>query len=270
MCPGRALLQNKCADSQIIFHTTQRFDTGMGGPLMQEWLELLDEAVRTMPNLRFVANNPYEMWYAHKVQKATFITAQTIRPTGHWPDDVQLAFEAGDPDANAVVLQNYEPYLNEILLSNITNMNIPVDLLHHGRYGGAHGLAQYRCVIQFPYQVSVMAMYENLAAGVVLIVPSLSFYRSIAQALVNHGVGLYLNDLDTLETDPAGWAATEWWGPYFADVLVHFESWEHLERILSGQFEFHHHKQMVVQFMSEHSHQVVKQWSEILWCNCHC
>ena len=242
----------------------------MEGPLKQEWLELLNEAVRTMPNLRFVANNPYEMWYAHKIQKATFISAQTIRPTGHWPDDFQLDFEAGDPDANAVVLQNYEPYLTEILLSNITNMNIPIVTLYHGKYGGAHGLAQYRCVIQFPYQVSVMAMYENLAAGVVLIVPSLNFYRSIAQALVDHGVGLYLRDLDTLKSNPDGWAATEWWGPYFADVLVHFESWEHLERILSGQFDFHHHKQMVMQFMTEHSHQVVKQWSQILWCNCHC
>ena len=223
-----------------------------------------------MPNLRFVANNPFELWYAHKVQKATFITAQTIRPTGHWPDDFQLTFEAGDQEANAVVLQSYIPYLNEILLTNLTNMNISFVTLNHGSYGGALGLAQYRCVIQFPYQVSVMAMYENLAAGVVLLVPSLSFYRSIAQALVDHGVGLHLVHLDMLESDLDGWAATEWWGPYFADVLVHFESWEHLEHILSGKFNFQHHKTKVKGFMSLHSQLVVRQWSDMLWCDCQC
>ena len=237
-----------------------------------EWIKLLSEVVQEMPNVRFIANNPYEIWYAHSVQNATYINFQTIRPTGHWPNNSRLAFAAGDPEANVVVPQPHVPYLNDILISNLTTMGVPFVTLEHGRYGGAARLAQYRCVILIPYQVSVMSMYENLAAGVVMLVPSLSFYRSFAPALVQHGVGIFLEDLDALENDPLGWAATEWWGPYFADILVHFDSWEHLKQLLSGsgEFEFQHHKQVTKEFMTLHTRYALSQWSDLLWCRCDC
>ncbi len=57
---ARALImEHGCKESQIILHVTQRFDAGMEAQLKQEWIELLNNASTTMPNVRMVINNPY-------------------------------------------------------------------------------------------------------------------------------------------------------------------------------------------------------------------
>lgn len=267
---ARGLLENQCNDSQVVLHSTQRFDTGMEGQQKVEWLLLLEDKVRRMNNLHLIANNPYEVWYAHQVRHAKFFRPRLIRPSGHWPTGDQLAHDVGDSKANAVVLQQYLPYLNQILLGNLSMQGIQFQTLHHGKYGGAAGLAQYKCVIQFPYQVSVMAMYENLANGVALLVPSLQFYRSIARALLENGVTLHLVDLDVLEQRPLGWTAIEWWAPYFSDVLVHFDSWDHLKQLVTAGDDFKTHKQQVIKFMDRHNTTVLQQWSDFLWCRLPC
>ena len=119
-------------------------------------------------------------------------------------------------------------------------------------------------------QVSVMAMYENLASGVVLIVPSLSFYQAMARALLENGVGLHLVDLDLLEANLLGFTAIEWWAPYFSEVMIHFDSWHHLKDILSSSTDFQAHKQKVRDFMQVHTNIVLQQWSKLLWCDLHC
>ena len=269
---ARGLLEYQCNDSQIVLHSTQRFDTGMEGQQQVEWRLLLEDKVRKMKNLHLIANNPYEIWYAHQVRSAKFFKPRLIRPAGHWPKRDQLAHDinVGDSETNVVVLQQYLPYLNQILLGNLSIRGIQFQTLHHGKYGGAARLAQYRCVIQFPYQVSVMAMYENLANGVALLVPSLQFYRNIARALLENGVTLHLVDLDVLERRPLGWTAIEWWTPYFSDVLIHFDSWEHLTELLTDDDDFKTHKKQVVQFMNRHNATVLHQWSDFLWCRLPC
>jgi hypothetical protein len=227
---ARALIENNCSSSQIVLQVTQRFDAGMHGDLKREWIELLRWASTNMPNVRVIVNNPYESWYMQHVQNASFLKTNLIRPSGHWPKNA-LPRVTPPSDVSgkvAVVVQRYIPYLNKILLGNMTDMNITFTKLDHGQYGGAHGLASYRCVVQFPYQVSVMAMYENLAAGVALIVPSKTFYMSIAHSLHKNGVGLHLTDLPVLDRHPDGWDAMEWSNPYFKDALIHFDSWNHL------------------------------------------
>ena len=153
---ARALLQNRCNDSQIILHTTQRFDAGMEGDHKLEWTALIKDALVQMPNLYLVANNPYEVWYAQTVRKAKFFTPRLIRPTGHWPGKWQLKANIGDVNADAspaVVVQPYIPYLNHILLGNLSLLGMNVVMLQHQQYGGAAALASFKCVIQFPYQV---------------------------------------------------------------------------------------------------------------------
>ena len=114
-----------------------------------------------------------------------------------------------------------------------------------------------------------MAMYENLAHGVALVVPSLSFYQSIASALLDNGVALHLVDLEVLERRRLGWTAIEWFSNYFADVLVHFDSWEHLRYLLKTT-DFLVHKQEVHNFMRGHTADVLQQWSDMLWCKQDC
>ena len=154
---ARGLLENRCSNSQIILHTTQRFDAGMEGGQKAEWTTLVETAMKHMPNLFLVANNPYEVWYAHTVRKAKFFQPRLIRPTGHWPDNMQLDVQGGEMNAQttpAVVVQPYIPYLNHILLGNLSLLGVNFLTLQHQQYGGAAALAKYKCVIQLPYQVS--------------------------------------------------------------------------------------------------------------------
>lgn len=112
-------------------------------------------------------------------------------------------------------------------------------------------------------------MYENLASGTVLVVPSLSFYRAMAHALLENGVGLHLDDLDILEANLLGYTAMEWWAPYFADILIHFDSWQHLKHILNNT-DFQAHESKVMEFMAVHTEVALQQWNELLWCDLHC
>lgn len=269
---ARALLEHGCKESQIILHVTQRFDAGMEGQLKQEWIELLKNASATMPNnVRMVINNPYEQWYMQNVRQVSFFQQpMLIRPSGHWPEEVLPPPNAGKPDATAVVVQPYLPYLNEILIGNLTEMGLPFEQLSHGQYGGARGLAQYRCAVHMPYQVSVMAMYENLAAGVVLMVPSQKFYSSMAPQLLEHGVSLHLVDLPVLQKQAGGWEAMEWFSPYFKDAFVHFDSWQHLKELLQPGRSYGQHQQRLREFMAQHTEQVVGQWASLLWCRQRC
>jgi hypothetical protein len=115
-----------------------------------------------------------------------------------------------------------------------------------------------------------MAMYENLAAGVALVVPSKTFYTSIARQLRANGVDLHLDDLPVLERHPDGWDAMEWFNPYFKDALIRFDSWDHLREMLAGSNTFLEHKARVRKFMRRHTSDVVKQWDSILWCAHRC
>ncbi|KAI9310349.1 hypothetical protein BDR26DRAFT_814530, partial [Obelidium mucronatum] len=45
-----------------------------------------------------------------------------------------------------------------------------------GHYGGPKTLKKYKAYIEFPYQVSTMKLYENLAEGVLMLIPSHDFF----------------------------------------------------------------------------------------------
>lgn len=122
---ARALLEHGCLQSQIILHVTHRFDAGMEGPLKDEWISLLQKAATTMPNVRMVNNNPYELWYMQHVRNAAFIAPKLIRPSGHWPAGLMPQAPPGNSFQVALVIQNCIPYLNEILLGNMTRLGVP-------------------------------------------------------------------------------------------------------------------------------------------------
>lgn len=63
-------------------------------------------------------------------------------------------------------------YSNTVHFASVlSSAGIP---FHHlpKHYGGPAALRQYRAVLMIPYQASTMKMYENIAHGVVMLVPS--------------------------------------------------------------------------------------------------
>ena len=65
------------------------------------------------------------------------------------------------------------------LLTKKLNMSGIVDV--GGGYGGPKTLSKYKAYIEFPYQVSTMKLYENIAHGVVSLIPSYSFFKDIVE-----------------------------------------------------------------------------------------
>ncbi len=63
------------------------------------------------------------------------------------------------------------------------NRHMSVKVLEHD-YGGPATLAKYKAYIEFPYQVSTMKFYENIAHGVVILVPTARFQEALMEGEV--------------------------------------------------------------------------------------
>jgi hypothetical protein len=51
-------------------------------------------------------------------------------------------------------------------------------------YGGPRTLAKYRAFIDIPYQYSTMKLYENLAHGVVMLIPTIRFCKELSKVYI--------------------------------------------------------------------------------------
>ena len=134
-------------------------------------------------------------------------------------------------------------------------------------------------------QVSVMSMYENIAAGIVYVVPS-------PHLMTGWGRGVPKNDtlghrmmypVDTecpLDPSDAHWTAScqtwphsadadfpwdkvEFYNSFFKDVIVAFDSWMDLRHKLDT-VDFASMRRRGVELMDKHRGRVLKAWKEML------
>ncbi|KXZ41651.1 hypothetical protein GPECTOR_342g82 [Gonium pectorale] len=103
-----------------------------------------------------------------------------------------------------------------------------VDLKDPGHYGGPKGLASYAAVLHTPYQVSIMGLYETLAAGGTYIIPSYSFLRSIAARCIEMRFIARWNSLE-----PEIEQLWEWYHADLREAFVYFDSWDHLAQLMN-------------------------------------
>jgi hypothetical protein len=110
-------------------------------------------------------------------------------------------------------------------------MSIP---FHHlpKRYGGPLALLQYRAVIMIPYQASTMKMYENIAHGVVMLVPS---PRLLGVMISGPGYELSAaGKTYDVAGGVAGYKYIECYSDELKDFFYTFDSLEDLRRILES------------------------------------
>lgn len=194
----------------MIIVTTNRFDFGLDSSDAQEYFSLLRlVSKRKDKKIIFVANNPWEIKYASLRMrgKENELGYQLIRPFGYTnipplPANTYSAWERSLPCVFA------HPF-TKAFIPMLKEAGIAFKELGHS-YGGPNALSQFRAFISIPYQTSVclltannycsqtMKMYENIAAGCVMLVPTPRYLRVLMST-----PGFVLNNIfGTLEAGP--------------------------------------------------------------------
>jgi hypothetical protein len=71
---------------------------------------------------------------------------------------------------------------NHGILKLFDSENVDYKIIGY-HYGGPKTLAQYRGFIDVPYQVSTMKLYENLAHGVVMLLPTVRLWCELCKVI---------------------------------------------------------------------------------------
>jgi hypothetical protein len=188
----------------------------------------------------------------------------TIRPTGVIPaallrDYAQAAVSS--PELPAVL--NYPAWAGSLMTREMARAGIKYQLLQRKQYGGPAGLAKFKAFVHLPYQVSVMSLYENLAAGIVYLVPSVGLLSSWCNSL---GVS-YPEDTSNAprcrDADFA-WNKTEFYGSTFSRFILKFDDLADLQHQLST-VDFGRIGEEAKIFMHEQRAETLSAWRGLLW-----
>ena len=161
-----------------------------------------------------------------------FVNSTLIRPFGYAPIRKQrlsrdtTAVAANDSDVCVYSMRT--PFDGTVLSKVIKQFNMPKHLHRlDSNYGGPHRLASYKCWVHVPYQASVMKMSENIAAGVVSLIPSEKFFESIVKEHNIYDVSQIIRAL------PNNWTQyVEFYHPKYRHLFYHFSSWTELASLI--------------------------------------
>lgn len=194
-----------------------------------------------------------------------------LRPSGLLPSDVNFpdAGKVADPDPNLpVVVQNPDRPIVVMLHRLLKANNIQYRPAEHRHYGGPQGLAKFKCLIDVPYQVSTMALYENLSAGVVYVIPSPQLL-----ALWVDGKADAEGEKHDFPGDGSGVASfsspdfpldrMDFYNDFVKDYVFTFDSWDDLRQKLQT-IDFQRASARAVAKMTELREKLLLDWKEIL------
>ncbi|KAJ3394550.1 hypothetical protein HDU84_007724 [Entophlyctis sp. JEL0112] len=224
----QSLLKSNPAErcrSKIVVELTNRFDWGVYD--FDQYHQLIWEVTQAKPeNLFWVANNAFEAKVMADDCNAT-PEFRILRPSGHSDVPEQDVSEEARSKAMMRELDKSE------VLGTMLKMKIPFTRVV-GHYGGPKTLAKYKAYIEFPYQVSTMKFYENLAAGVHMLIPSPKFFKELIESRI-HAFGPW----EMLRRMGPDWYRhMDYFIPEFSPYVQYFNSFEHLKEILEDpQFE---------------------------------
>ncbi|KAJ3400521.1 hypothetical protein HDU80_006872 [Chytriomyces hyalinus] len=236
---GRALIlsllskakHEKC-QAQIIVELTNRFDWGLehnrglwDSMEFHKMIWRLD-SVYEGKKIIWTENNPLE---SRHMADFTWSTPEfrLMRPAGYSP---LPAIEISEEESKLVAVYPADGMTPSPLTYILEKLGIPHKVLPK-HYGGPKTLAKYRAYMELPYQVSTMKLYENLAAGVVMLFPSKAFMTE----LVLKDIMFFYPALTMFRTgkDEPDWERfMDYYHPDLAPYFYYFESFEHLREII--------------------------------------
>ncbi|KAJ3232407.1 hypothetical protein HDU81_002998 [Chytriomyces hyalinus] len=220
----QSLLRQKPSErcsSQVVVELTTRFDWGVGD--FDEYHQLMWELSKVKPkNLHWVANNAFEA----KVMADDALANpefRILRPSGF--SDVPKKPISAD-DKSLAMMRELD---HSEVLATMTYLGIPFRRMV-GHYGGPHTLKQFRAYVEFPYQVSTMKLYENLSAGVVMLIPSKDFFKELIDKKI-HAFGPW----EMLRRMGPNWHEyMDYYVPELSPYIYYFDSFDHLSQLLNS------------------------------------
>ena len=224
------LLQDyaKLFDCRILVQITNRFDmfAHYRGNL-PSYLALINSTSNSS-HIFYVANNPWDQKYIALSNLTLNVTL--IRPFGEAPV-VTSSKEMSSTDSNKCAYLSSHRF-------NLSAHQIPFNesnlLLLPSLYGGPATLANYKCVVFIPYQVSVMKMIENMLSGVLTFIPSPRFMVELCSKYAPflkdiEGVILWQTKQNNLNWEKY----VEFYAPEFRDWFYTFDSWEEMNALIA-------------------------------------
>ncbi|KAJ3025195.1 UNVERIFIED_CONTAM: hypothetical protein HDU68_007376 [Siphonaria sp. JEL0065] len=189
--------------SNIVIEMTNRYDWMVGDT--KEYHEMLVKLINDPPkNLFWTANNPFEGEFMRaKIGKGPRV--KLLRSLGAWNVDIEGNSPKKNTDVQPANIEN-----SLVILSNPDIVNRPIieDILKFfcmpvaklpKKYGGPAGLLKYKGFIEFPYQVSVMKFYENIAFGVPQVIPTPHLLRLLVKTNNHHYFSTWLDKLEQVQ-----------------------------------------------------------------------
>ncbi|KAI8827710.1 hypothetical protein BJ741DRAFT_629096 [Chytriomyces cf. hyalinus JEL632] len=237
----------KRCTSTVILEITNRFDYAITDPEdLMRYYSLFHDLVAMQSNQLFwVANNNFERAYMEHRLNINMPFVKVLRPLGY-TDAMDKSLHTPDNTSILTLFHNHTNVFTLLKSEHIPNLTIfPKE---HAHYGGPQGLTGYKAYLEFPYQVSTMKLYENLAGGVVMLIPTPQFLEHIWKSN-NHEILYHMWSLRRLPVRqwlhlkpqhhahvpgfPQWSAYMDYYAPEFAPYLYYFGSWEELRELAS-------------------------------------
>ncbi|KAJ3223399.1 hypothetical protein HDU81_009209 [Chytriomyces hyalinus] len=269
----------RCA-STVILEITNRFDYAITDPEdLKRYYSLFHDLVEMQSKKLFwVANNNFERAYMEHRLNIDMPFVKVLRPLGY-TDIMDKSFHTPN---NTSILTLYHNHTNVFkLLATHQIPNLTIFPKEHAHYGGPQGLMGYKAYLEFPYQVSTMKLYENLAGGVVMLIPTPQFLEHIWKSN-NHEILYHMWSLRRLPVRqwlhfkpqhhphvpgfPQWSAYMDYYAPEFAPYLYYFGSWDEL-RVLASldaqELDFRRVKEGAGAFYEDVRREGVKGWESL-------
>ncbi|KAJ3060724.1 hypothetical protein HDU98_003343, partial [Podochytrium sp. JEL0797] len=165
--------------SQIIVELTNRFDWGMPAFEKSAYYAIMRRVVKTGKVIWVVNNRVEAVYLEHKlrVNLNEFGGVRLLRPLGV-VEEYAYPSHLPPPSKQTYIARNH--HLTHIYSTLLKKL--PITLIPPGQqFGGPTSLLKFKAFIDIPYQYSVMKFYENIAAGVVQVVPTPRFLAELIE-----------------------------------------------------------------------------------------
>lgn len=216
----------------------------------QAYYELFKNA-RTQSNVKIISYTTYEHFYARHY-RGIDIGTRTITPLGQLPGAGTCTTTAIPSDIirneNLFLYPRMEPNQLQWIQDQCASYGIKT---HTGSYNGPDDLIGFKGILYFPYAWSNLAVFEDMQRGLIHFMPSIAFTKE----LIRMHAPIRFFTFDNLEL-------CEWYNPEYKDVLVYFDSWNHLaELVKNTDYELMSKRIKVV--AQRHRARMLSRWREV-------